>query len=506
MRVLLPLPVVLPLVGAGLSMALGRFPWAQRLLGLAVTTAVLGVSIGLLVLVDRQGPVATQLGGWPAPVGITFAADRLSAVLVAVAAAMSLAVLVFAIGQGAAVGAAIVFNPVYLILAAGVSAAFLTGDLFTLFVSFEVMLTASYVLISLGARPEQLRATMTYVVVSLTASMLFLTALGLVYAATGTVNMADLAGRLDVLPGGLRLAIGLLLLVVFGVKAAIFPLFSWLPDAYPTAASPVTAIFAGLLTKVGVYAIIRTETLLLGGDGTPAAVLLGLAAATMLVGILGAVVQDDMKRILSFNIVSHVGFMLFGLGLFSLAGLAGAIFYIVHHVVVQTSLFLVEGLVEQDEGTGALHREGGLLARSPLVALLFGLPALSLAGIPPFSGFVAKLALVEAGLSGGQYLVVAVSLLASLLTLLSVGRIWGSLFWRTPAGHAVAAVHGAAEEPEVPGLREPRSLPAMRAATAALVVLGLAVALFAGPLYGLSERAAADLLAPSAYRTAVLGR
>jgi multicomponent Na+:H+ antiporter subunit D len=504
-RFLLTLPVVLPLVGAGISMAIGRFPAAQRVLGLAVTVAVLGVSLWLLVVVDQRGPVATQLGGWPAPVGITFVADRLSAILVAVAAAMSLAVLVFAIGQGAAAGAAVVFHPVYLILAAGVSAAFLTGDLFTLFVSFEVMLTASYVLISLGARPEQLRATMTYVVVSLTASMLFLTALGLVYAATGTVNMADLADRLGALPGGVRLAVGLLLLVVFGVKAAIFPLFPWLPDAYPTAASPVTAIFAGLLTKVGVYAIIRTETLLLGGDGTPAALLLAVAAATMLVGILGAVVQDDMKRILSFNIVSHVGFMLFGLGLFSLAGLAGAIFYVVHHVVVQTSLFLVEGLVEQEEGGGALHSAGGLLGRSPLVALLFGLPALSLAGVPPFSGFVAKLALVEAGLAGGRQLVVGVSLAASLLTLLSMGRIWGSLFWRTPAGHAVAAVHGG-EEPEVAELRVPRSLPAMRAATAALVILGLAVALFARPLYGFSERAAAELLRPGAYRTAVLGR
>jgi multicomponent Na+:H+ antiporter subunit D len=496
---LLPLPVVLPLVGAGISMAIGRFPAVQRALGLAVTTAVLGVSVWLLVAVDHRGPVATQLGGWPAPLGITFVADRLSAVLVVVAAAMSLAVLVFAIGQGAAVGAAVVFNPVYLILAAGVSAAFLTGDLFTLFVSFEVMLTASYVLISLGARPEQLRATMTYVVVSLTTSMLFLTALGLVYAATGTVNMADLADRLGALPGGVRLAIGLLLLVVFGAKAAIFPLFPWLPDAYPTAASPVTAIFAGLLTKVGVYAIIRTETLLLGGDGTPAAVLLAVAAATM------PVVQDDMKRILSFNIVSHVGFMLFGLGLFSLAGLAGAIFYVVHHVVVQTSLFLAEGLVEQEEGTGALYREGGLLGRSPLAALLFGLPALSLAGIPPFSGFVAKLALVQAGLAGGRHLVVGVSLVASLLTLLSMGRIWGSLFWRTPAGHAVAAVHGG-EEPEVTDLRAPRSLPAMRAAAAALVVVGLAVALFARPLYGFSERAAAELLRPAAYRAAVLGR
>jgi multicomponent Na+:H+ antiporter subunit D len=516
MNALVPLPAVIPLLGAGVSMVIGRWPLAQRLLGLLVMALVLGTGVWLFVAADREGVIVAQEGGWPAPIGITFVADRLAAIMVVIGAAMSLAVLVFAVGQGAEAGAAAVFHPAYLFLAAGVSAAFLTGDLFTLFVAFEVMLTASYVLMTLGARREQVRTGMTYVVVSLTASMLFLTGLGLVYAATGTVNMADLSVRLGDLPGGVRLALGLLFLVVFGIKAAIFPLFAWLPDAYPTAASPVTAIFAGLLTKVGVYAIIRAATLLFGPEGFPSALLLGLAAATMVVGILGAIVQDDIKRVLSFNIVSHVGFMLFGLGLFSLAGLAGAIFYMVHHIVIQTSLFLVEGLIEQEEGSGALHLLGGLLRQSPVVALLFALPALSLAGVPPFSGFVAKLALLQAGVASGQYLVVAASLLASLLTLLSMARVWGSVFWRTPVGRAVGAsalegvaVRGARldrGEPEERERREPRSLPAMRWATAALVGAGLAIAVLAGPLYGLSQRAAADVLDPNTYRTAVLGR
>ena len=240
-------------------------------------------------------------------------------------------------------------------LAAGISLAFLTGDLFNLFVAFEVMLVASYVLLTLDGGGAQVRAGMTYVVVSLLASVLFVTAVGLVYAATGTVNMADAADRMAELPQGVRVALGLTLLVVFGIKAAIFPLFSWLPDSYPTAPSPVTAVFAGLLTKVGVYAILRTQTLLFPGEGAIAAVLLVLAVLTMVVGILGALVQDDLERLLSFTIVSHIGYMLLGLGLYSVAGLAGAILYTVHHIVVQTTLFLVAGLVERREGTSS-HR------------------------------------------------------------------------------------------------------------------------------------------------------
>ena len=203
-------------------------------------------------------------------------------------------------------------------------AAFITGDLFNLFVSFEMMLTASYVLLTLGGRREQVRSGMTYVVISLLASTLFITALALLYAATGTVNMADLAGQIGELPLGVRQAFAVLLVVVFGVKAGLFPLFSWLPDSYPTAPSPVTAVFAGLLTKVGVYALIRTQTLLFPSGSRPAsAAARRPPALTMVVGVLGAIAQDDVKRILSFNIVSHIGYMVMGLALFSVAGLAG---------------------------------------------------------------------------------------------------------------------------------------------------------------------------------------
>lgn len=492
MNVLLPLPVVLPLLGAAVLLALHPRSRLSRLVSIVVTTANLIVAVVLLIAAARSGMLVVDVGGWPAPIGITLVVDVFSGLMLAISTSMVLAVLVYAIGSPRTHDAAEFFHPVYLTLAAGLSACFITGDLFNLFVAFEVMLTSSYVLITLGGTKEQIRAGMTYVVISLLSSLLFITAIALIYAATGTVNLADLAGRLDQLPTGLRSALGTLLLLVFGIKAAIFPLFFWLPDSYPTAPTAVTAVFAGLLTKVGVYAIIRTQTLLFATEG-PSSLLLSLAALTMLVGVLGAIAQNEVKRILSFHIISQIGYMIFGLGLFTVAGLAAAIFYIVHHIVVKTSLFLVEGLLEDVTGTSALKKMGGVMHVSPAVAALFAVPALSLAGLPPFSGFVAKLGLVQAGIQTEAMLVVAVSLVVSLLTMFSMNKIWAGVFWgsikpkRLRSGRAITS-------------------PLMTSATAALVVLSLGIGVGAGPLFDLSTQAAQAMLDPSTYAEAVLDR
>jgi multicomponent Na+:H+ antiporter subunit D len=504
-RLLLPLAVVLPLLGAAASILVARRQSWQRLLSVLTLTSAVVLAGVLLAEVDRSGPAVVQLGGWAAPAGISLVADRLSALLLLVSASVLLAVLLYAIGQGAADArrsSVAVFHPCYLVLAAGIAMAFLTGDLFNLFVAFEVMLVASYVLITLDGGAAQVRAGMTYVVVSLLASVLFVTAIALVYAATGTVNMADAAIKLQDVPEGLRLALGLTLLVVFGIKAAIFPLFSWLPDSYPTAPSPVTAVFAGLLTKVGVYAILRTQTLMFPGEGVAGDVLIVLAVLTMVVGILGALVQDDLKRLLSFTIVSHIGYMLFGLGLASKAGLAGAILYTVHHIVVQTTLFLVAGLIERREGTSSLTRSGGLQHVAPLLGVLYLVPALSLAGIPPFSGFLAKLGLIQAGTEDGGVLAligVAAALVTSLLTLYAMGRAWSSVFWGE-----VAEVVPDADRTDALDVGTALTPRLMTAAAAVAVVGGLAITVVAGPLYGLTERAADDLVHPSRYVEAVL--
>ncbi|RZU34220.1 Na+/H+ antiporter subunit D [Blastococcus saxobsidens] len=572
-RVLTPLPVLLPLLGAAAALLVGgRHPRIQRTLSVLVLSAVLTVSVVLLVLADADGADAISVGGWPVPLGVVLVVDRLSALMLVVAATVALGVLVFAVGQGAADGdeetPISIFHPTFLVLIAGVANAFLAGDLFNLYVGFEILLTASYVLLTLGGSAARIRAGITYIIVSLLSSILFLAAIGLVYAATGTVNMAQLAGRLAELPEGTQLLLQSMLLIAFSIKAAVFPLSAWLPDSYPTAPAPVTAVFAGLLTKVGVYAIIRTQTLLFPG-GALDQVLMWAALATMVVGILGAVAQTDIRRILSFTLVSHIGYMVFGISLASTAGLAGAIFYVVHHIAIQTTLFLVAGLVERQGGSTGVDRLGGLATASPLLAILYFVPAMNLAGIPPFSGFIGKLGLLEAGIADGGWLplvLVAGGAVTSLLTLLAISRVWSRAFWRPPAqapeadtfdaaaadagpdlapgplpdpadeeqpaDEKEAAGRGAgtraearraawerhtavatATTPVTDGLGEDdgrerplRPLPrVMVASTAAMVVVTVGLTLVAGPLYGIAERAAADLRDRTPYVSAVFG-
>ncbi|MEI2696872.1 MAG: Na+/H+ antiporter subunit D [Microthrixaceae bacterium] len=497
MNALLAVPVLVPLAAAGACVVAYRHRLAQRLIALGALAVVLVDAVVLLARVEADGVQVAQIGAWPAPIGITMVADLFSALLLVISVATVLAVLVFAIGQPGADDDQPVFHPVYLVLSAGVAMSFLTGDLFNLFVAYEVTLVSSYVLITLGGKLEQVRAGMTYVVINLLASTLFVATVAWIYAATGTLNLADMAGRTEALPDGVRSALSVLLLLVFGVKAAIFPLFFWLPDSYPTARTPVTAVFAGLLTKVGIYSIVRTQTLLFP-ETRPSTLLLVLAGATMAVGVLGAIAQNDMKRILSFHVVSQIGYMVMGLGLFTVSGLAGTVFFIVHQVPVKTSLFLVTGLVEESAGATALDRVGGMLRRTPLVAWLFLLAALSLAGIPPLSGFVGKLAILEAGVDASRYAIVGVALVVSLLTLFSMVKIWNGVFWGSPEDPTLRLVSAApGERLRVPWL--------MSGATVALVGLTIGVALFGGPIYELCERAAQTLVHPGDYTTAVLG-
>jgi multicomponent Na+:H+ antiporter subunit D len=502
---LLPLPVLLPMLGAALTIVGSRSATLQRVVGIVVLVAVAALAGALLVAADQQGPIVAELGGWPAPVGIALVADRLSALLLLVSTLVTLAVLVYAIDQRIAdygrATASTTFHPMYLMLCAGVSLAYLTGDLFTLFVAFELMLTASYVLITRRTGANRIRAGMTYVTVSLLSSLLFLTAVAMVYAATGTVNLADLAGRVRELPPGLQTVLAMMLLVVFGIKAAIVPLHFWLPDSYPNAPGPVAALFAGLLTKVSFYALLRTQTLLFPRE-EPWTLVLVLSVATMLVGVLGALAQNDLNRVLSFLLVSHIGFLLYGLAVFDAAGVSGAALYAAHHITVLATLFLVSGLITRRTGTVALDRMGGLLRTSPGLAILFAIPALTLAGVPPTAGFVAKLALLQAGAGSGaaEQAVAGVVIVASLLTLYALTRVWVRVFWGEPQ----PPVPDADPTDEVLVGTARTSVP-MYAATAGLIAVSLSIAAFAGPLAGMTERAGVDLLDREPYRVAVLG-
>ncbi len=551
---LVPLPVILPLLGAGLTLMGGKRPAFQRLVSTLALSAGVVVAAALVYQTDRHGPQVVWIGAWPEPLGISLVADRLSALMLLVSSVVTLAVLVYSIGQGMTGNERetplTIYHPTFLVLAAGVSNAFLAGDLFNLFVSFEMLLFASYVLLTLGGTDARVRAGTIYVIVNVVSSSLFLIALAAVYSATGSLNLAQLAGRLDQLSPELSLVLQLLLLTVFAIKAAVFPLSFWLPDSYPTAPAPVTAVFAGLLTKVGVYAIIRTQTLLFPGSPLTD-LLLWAALLTLVIGILGAVAQTDIKRMLSFTLVSHIGYMLFGVALATVTGIAGAIFYVAHHITIQTTLFLVLGLVERRGGSTSLIRLGGLARLAPVIGVLFFVPAMNLAGIPPMSGFLGKVSLTQAGIEVGSplaFAVVAGGMLTSLLTLYAVAKAWNLAFWRTPeqahemartlsdrqqpGGHEViehrAHVHigsgtfGSRDEDEARSIVDeddinrdlyqleqegqlPTRLPrTMVGATAGLVALSLALTVVAGPLFGFTERAAANLVDRSVYIDSVL--
>lgn len=498
-NVLLPMPIALPLLGAGAAVLWKERPWVRRLLSTSILGVVIACAVFLLIHTDRTEHVAMRVGGWGARLGIMLVVDRLSALLLTVSAVVLLVVLCYAIGQRASTHLppeGSVFHPVYLVLAAGVNLAFMSGDLFNLFVAFEVMLSASYILITLPPEAPAVRAGMTYVVTSVTSSILFLTTIAIFYAATGTVNLALLSQRLEQLPDGLATTLGLLLFAVFGIKAAIVPMHFWLPDSYPTALSAVTAIFAALLTKVAVYALIRTQTLLFLPD-SESGPMLALAFATMVVGALCALRQDNLNRVLSFLLVGHIGYLVFGLAMLSVDALRATIMYLVHHILVQAALFCVSGLVRNDAGDVSLRRCHGLMHTSPAVGTCFLISALSLSGIPPLSGFVAKLALLQASVGTGQpstYVLLATMLATSLLTLAAMTRVWVRMFWGNPVRPAARPNAG---ERSGPG----RGV--MLSATGGLVVGGLLLAVFAGPLSEFADRSARNLIDRTTHPNAV---
>ena len=515
MMTLIPLVVLTPLIGAALALLAGKRPRLQTIVSISSLVVVLVIAAVILAVVNRDGDYAVTVGGWPAPFGIVLIVDRLSALLLVVSAAVLLSVLLFSVGQGLADGdrdaPVSIYYPTYLILATGVFNAFVTGDLFNLYVSFEIVLAASYVLITLGGTAQRTRAGVTYIVVNLVSSFIFLAAIAMLYGATGTVNIAQLSLRIVDLPLDVEILLHVMLLVAFGIKAAVFPLAFWLPDSYPTAPAPVTAVFAGLLTKIGIYAIMRTEMTIFPGPALNTPIMIA-AALTLVVGILGAIAQSDIKRLLSFVLISHIGYMLFGIGLGTPIGLAAATFFVVHHIIVQTTLFLATGLVERRGGTTAINRLGGMVKTSPVIGILFFIPMVNLGGIPPFSGFIGKLALFDASVKDGTplaYGLIAAAALVSLLTLYVLARTWNLVFWR-PAGQ----VHDEEILPERPWqdssgahtqVQERRQIPrTMLGATGGMVALSVALSVFAGPLYDISSRAGVNIARPDFYISTVL--
>jgi multicomponent Na+:H+ antiporter subunit D len=495
------LPILIPFGTAALALLAWRLQAVQRALGVTGAAGVLAASLWLLIEVQEKGIIVAQIGSWPAPYGITLVADLFSAIMVLLTGVMGMSIAIYSLGSIDEQRNLFGYYPLLNILLMGVAGAFLTGDIFNLYVWFEVMLIASFVLLSLGGERPQIEGAFNYVTLNLLSSAIFLAAVGILYGTVGTLNMADLSLRLQNLQmPGLATVLAMLFLIAFGIKAAVFPLFFWLPASYHTPPVAVTALFAGLLTKVGVYSLIRVFTLLFLEDVEfTHTLILVIAGLTMVTGVLGAVAQYDFRRLLSFHIISQIGYLLMGLGLFTVSALSGSIFFMAHVILAKSTLFLVSGVVHRLEGTYELKKLGGLYAEYPLLAILFLLPALSLAGIPPLSGFFAKLALVQAGLAAKQYGIVAAALGVSVLTLFSMIKIWTEAFLKPLP----------AEEPRSepqPGLNHRDSgLPLMVIPILALVVLAVIIGVSAEPFYDLARQAAEQLMDPARYIQAVLG-
>lgn len=498
---LLVLPILIPfLMGIVCIAAWGQRQF-HRVIALGGTTALLLVGLLLLAVVRQSGPISTEIGDWPAPFGIVLVADLFSAIMVVVAGLAGFTVVLFSFGSMDPQREQFGYYPSILFLLMGVCGAFLTGDLFNLYVWFEVMLISSFVLLGLGGERAQLEGSIKYFALNLLISAFFLAAVGILYAITGGLNMADLSLKLQtVRQPELVPVVAVLFLVAFGIKAAVFPFFFWLPAAYHTPPVAVTTLFSGLMTKVGVYAAIRVFTLLFTGDvDYTHSLILVIAGFTMITGVLGAVAQYDFRRLLSFHIISQIGYLMMGLGLFTVTSLAGTVYFMAHVIIAKSALFLVSGVAHVVGETYDLKKLGSLYEGYPLLAALFVLPAFSLAGIPPLSGFWAKLILIQAGLEAEQYLMVLVALVVSVLTLFSMIKIWAEAFWKDSPAYTDDEVRQAVADIPRANYR------ALLIPLALLVVLTVVLGVAAEPFINLSIEAARQLHNPDLYLQAVLG-
>ncbi|HEX6132703.1 MAG TPA: monovalent cation/H+ antiporter subunit D [Longimicrobiales bacterium] len=493
------LPVLLPFAtGVLLLLVPGRSLRLQRAIGLAGVLLLLGVAAALLAVSTQGGPRVYHLGGWPAPFGIVLVLDRLSALMLALTAAIALFSLLQAVQGQDRSGP--LYHPLFQLQLVGLNGAFLTGDLFNLFVFFEILLIASYCLLVYGSTAPRLRAGVHYVVLNLAGSSLFLIAVGTLYGMTGTLNMADMARKVAAVPAAdvpLLHAAALLLLMVFALKAAVAPLYFWLPSAYAAASAPVAALFA-IMTKVGVYAIVRVYTLVFGAAADPALGglatrwLLPISLITILLGMLGAVGVRELRRMQGYLLIGSIGIMLAPIALFSAGGISAGLYYLVHSTIVMAAMFLLSDLIaKQRGGKDDLLVQGPAVTQAGALGLLFFVGAIAVAGLPPFSGFVGKALILSAVRpTGWMPWIWSLVLVSGLLAIAALSRAGIRIFWDVDADDAPVAVRWRLLE---------------LGPTVALLALVLGITVLAGPITLFLDAAAEQLLVPGEYVRAVLG-
>lgn len=431
MNNLIVLPILIPLFTGAILIFLKNKIAAQRVIASLASFAMIAASFTLVQKVHNEGIQSLNISSWSAPFGITLVSDMLSALLVLTTSILGFFILLYSFKSIGTDREKHYYYAVFMFLLVGVNGAFTTGDIFNLFVFFEVMLMSSYVLLVLGNTKIQLRESIKYLLVNVISSALFVAAVAYLYSVVGTLNMAHLSVRIaEIGQPPILTVIAVLFLIVFGLKGAIFPLYFWMPGSYYAPPAPVLALFGALLTKVGVYAITRTYTLLFYHDtGFTHELLAILAIISIIAGVIGALAYWDIKNIIIYNIIIAIGVILFGVSIMNPAALEGAIYYLIHDMIIKAALFLLAGIIIAITGTSNLKKISGLINNYPGLAWTFFIAALALAGIPPLSGFIGKVLIVQGGVSAGSYIGAVVVMLSSLFVLISIMRVFINGFW-----------------------------------------------------------------------------
>jgi len=491
-------PILAHMVTAILLLFFWQRVKAQKIISIIGNLVAFLLCVRLFYATQQHGYLIVQAGNWEAPFGIIFVSDTFSSIMVLRTAVVSLAVGIY---STAALNLSRIMYGYFFIfhlLVMGLLGAFLTGDLFNLYVWFEVVIISSFVLLTLGGKKMQMEGAIKYVTLNMLASMIFLTAIGILYGITGTLNMADLAVKIDAVENkGLVSVTGLLFFAGFGIKSAVFPLYFWLPSSYHTPPSAIAAIFGGLLTKMGIYALIRMFTLIFQPDEFTKTVFIIVAIMTLVTGALGSINKRSIRRLLSYLIVCHIGYLVAGIGIYTEIALMGVIFYLIHDVIVKSNLLMMTGIIQKIRETIDMTRLGGLYKDYPKLSVVIAVAMFSLVGIPPLSGFWPKIQFFGEALKTGHYILLAAIIFASFVTLFVMAKMWSEVFWK--------------ESPKPLTEETDRfvQLPFMEKAALVLPVtflsfVSLYIGLSAGDIYELAQKTAVELMNPNLYIDAVL--
>lgn len=486
------MPILIPFLGAITLMLLPKRVIVQRVFALIFSGILVVATLGLVFYIRENGITTVNIGNWAAPFGITMVGDMLAILLTATTSIILFCVILYSFYTIGKPREKFLYYPAILFMIVGVNGSFLTGDIFNMFVFFEVMLMASYVLLVIGGTQVQLKATIKYLLINVVGSGFFVVAIALLYSMIGTLNMADISQKITDLNGantGMISVVAVLFLFVFGLKAGLFPLYFWLPGSYFAPPIPVLALFGGLLTKVGVYAIIRTYTLFFSSLTDFVVPLLGiLAIVTIILGVIGAISYYDMKTIVIYNIMIAIGVILFSVSIMTRESMTGAVFYLIHDMIIKAALFLIVGIVMAITGYSSVKKFSGLMSVKPSLGWIFFIATLGLSGIPPLSGFIGKLLIVEGAFSAGQIVGGILILLSSLFVLMSLIKVFTRGFWGEKKG--------------VFNLQIPYKK--MLVPVVILLAISIGYSVFSNAIYPFIEQAVDPLVDPSVYIDAVI--